>query len=69
MEELEWIQLVNKMEVSSNKRVLEKVEEMSVGTFATAAYEISLKKPYNRKMMDTFNRESTQEPQSSSVLE
>ena len=32
---------------ASNKRSLEEVEEMSVDTFATAAYRITIKKAYN----------------------
>ena len=57
------------IEVSSNKRVLEEVEEMPVGTFITIAYRISSKKSCNGERMDTSDRESTQESQSSSALE
>ena len=57
------------MEGISNKRVLDEVEKISVGTFATIAYGIFSKKACNREKMDTSNEESTWEPQSSSVLE
>ena len=68
-EELEQIQLPDDMETSSNKRALEEVEEMLVGTFATSAYRLSSKKSYNREKMDTSDEESTQELQSSLVPE
>ena len=57
----------NKLEGLLNKRALEEVEEMSVRTFATAAYGIASKKACNGKQMDIFKKESTREPQSSSA--
>ena len=48
-EQLNWVELI-KLEddlVTSNKRSLEEVEEMSVNTFATATYSLSSKKACN----------------------
>ena len=46
----------------SNKRALDEIEEISVGTFVTAAYRIISKKVCNSDKNDTLQVESTREP-------
>ena len=65
--ELDWIQLPEELEGSSNKRALEEIEEISVGLFATAAYGFILKKACNNDMMNTLEDESAWGSQSSLV--
>ena len=67
-EELDQIQLPENLDGNSNKRALEEIEVMSIGTFATAAYRVSSKKVYNDNRMDISKEESTWGPESSLVL-
>ena len=66
-EELDQIQLPKDLEDSSNKRALEEIKEISVGTFATIAYGILSKKACNSDKIDTSDN-STREPVSSLVI-
>jgi len=53
---------------NSNKRALEEIKVISVGTFATSAFEVLPRKVYNNDRMDISKEESAQEPESFSVL-
>ena len=66
-EELDWIQLPEDLDRNSNKRALEEIKVISVGTFATAAYRVSPKKVCNDDRMNISEEESTWEPESSLV--
>ena len=62
VEQLEWIQLPEDLDGNSNKRTLEEIEEMSVGTFATEAYRITTKKACNSNKKDNLQHQSAREP-------
>ena len=51
-DQLKQIQLLEELEGVSNKRSLEKIEEILVGTFATAMHSIIAKKVYNGEYND-----------------
>ena len=55
VEELDWIQLPEDLEGSSNKRSLNKIKEILAGTFATIAYRIITKKVCNGSKIDASN--------------
>ena len=56
--------MLEEIEGLSNKRALDEIEEMSVGTFVTVACEITSKKVCNGDKNDTLQVESIQGAQS-----
>ena len=60
-EQLEWIQLLDELNRSSNKHALDEIEEISVGTFATEAHGITTKKACNGNQKDILQHQSAQE--------
>ena len=66
-EQLEWIQLPEYLDSLSNKCAINEIEEMSIRTFATDAYGITIKKAYSGNAKDNLQQQSIQEPESSLV--
>ena len=66
-EQLEWIQLPEDLDSSSNKHAINEIKEMSVRTFATDAYGITTKKVCSGNAKDNLQQQSTQELKSSLV--
>ena len=64
-DQLEWIQLPEELEEASNKRSLEEIEEILVGTFATAAYSIIAKKACNGDYNNMTQVKSARDPERS----
>ena len=54
--QLEWIQLPEDLESSSNKHAIDKIEEMSVRTFTTDPYGITTKKVCSRNIKDNLQQ-------------
>ena len=66
---MDWIEIIEiEEDVSiSNKHSLDKIEEMSVDTFATTAYGLA-KKAFNQLNKDIPMKQSAQDPVRSSAL-
>jgi len=51
---LEWIQLSEDLDNSSNKHAINEIKEMFIGTFTTDAYGITTKKAYSGNVKDNL---------------